>query len=66
MLAAMTMPTLVLASNVIYLPDEFQSTIVTPDPPGINLEVLPGMNILVQLGDGSTKTWTCFGVQYLL
>ena len=60
MLAAVTVPTSLLGSNVISLPDKFQSTIATPDPPGINLEVLPGMNIFVQFGDGSTNTWACF------
>ena len=55
MLAAVTMPTLVLGSNVISLPDKFLRTTATPDPPGINLEVLPGTNILVHLGDGSTN-----------
>ena len=60
MLAAMTVPTLVCGLRITSLPDIFQSTTSTPDPPGINSEVLSGTNILVQLGDGSTNTWTCF------
>ena len=63
MLAVVTMPTSVWRSNVIALPDKFQSTTATPDPLGINSEVLLGTNILMQLGDGSTNTWTCFYVQ---
>ena len=60
MLAAVTMPTSVLGSNVISHSDKFLSTTATLDPPSINLEVLPGTNILAHLRDGSTNTWTCF------
>ena len=60
MLAVVTVPTSVCGSRITSLPDKFQSTTATPDPPGINLEVLPGTNLLVHLGDGSTNTWTCF------
>ena len=58
MLAAVTMPTSVWGSKVISLADKFQSTTATPDPPGINLEVMTGTNIFLHLGDGSTSTWT--------
>ena len=53
MLAAVTMLTSVLGSNVTSLPDKFQSTAAAPDPPGINSKVL-------QLRDGSSNTWTHF------
>ena len=58
MLAVVTMPT--SDSRVTSLPNKFLSTTATPDPPGINSEVLPGMNILLHLVDGSTNTWTHF------
>ena len=61
MLAVVTIPTSVCGSKVTSLPYRFQRTTVTPDSPGINSEVFPGMNTLVHLGDGSTNTWTCFG-----
>ena len=60
MLATVTMPTSVCGSRVRFLPDKFQSTTATPDPPGINSEILPETNIPVQLGDGSINKWTCF------
>ena len=60
MLAAVTMPTSVWGSKIISVPDKFQNITATPDPPGINSEVLPETIILVHLGDGSTNTWTCF------
>ena len=50
MLAAVTIPTSVCGSRVTTLPGKFLSTTVTPDPLGINLEVLPEMNILLHLG----------------
>ena len=62
MLAAVTMPTTVLGSNVKSLPDKFQSTTATPDPPGINSQVLPGMNKLVQLGMVPQTHRHAFGV----
>ena len=63
MLAVVIMPTSVCGSRVTSLQDKFQSTTATLDPPGINFKVLAGMNILVQLGDGSTNTWTHFWCQ---
>ena len=60
MLAAVTVPTSMCGFRITSLPDKFQSTTSTPDPPGINLEVLPGTNILTHLGDDSNNTWTCF------
>ena len=60
MLAAVTVSTSVCSSRVTPLPDKFQITTATPDPPGIISEVLPGTNILVQWGDDSTNTLTCF------
>ena len=60
MLAVVTMSISVQSSNVTSLPDKFLSITATPDPPGINLEVLPGTNILIHLGDGSTNTWTYY------
>ena len=60
MLAAVTMPTSVWGSRVISLPDKFLSTTAIPDPPGVNSEVLAGMNTPLQFGDSSTSTWTCF------
>ena len=47
MLAAVTVPISVCSSRITSLPDIFQSTTATPDPPGINSEILPETNILV-------------------
>ena len=60
MLAAVTMPPSVWGYKIISLPDKFWSTTTTLDSPGINSEVLPGMNIILHLGDDSTSKWTCF------
>ena len=60
MIPAVTMPTSVCESRVTSLHDKFLSTMATPDPPGINSEVLPGTNVLIHSGDGSTNTWTHF------
>ena len=63
MLAMMTRPISVCGSKVTYLPDKFLSTTATPDPPGINSEVLPGTNILLHLGVVPPTCGHTFGVQ---
>ena len=60
MLAGVTVPISVCGSRVTSHPDIFLSTTVTSDPPGFYSEVFPRTNTIVQLGEGSTNTYTCF------
>ena len=45
-----TLPTSVCSSKVISLPHKFLSNTVTPDSPGINLEVFPEKDTLIHMG----------------
>ena len=54
MLVAATVPMSVLGFNFMSLPDLFTTTTLILELPGFNLEVFPGMNTVVHLGDDST------------
>ena len=60
LLTSETMSTLVWGSKIISLPNTFQCTTSTLDPPGFTSVVLTGTDMFLHLGHGSTNTWTCF------